>query len=73
MVRRLENGEPLDSTILKGICHDSQKSAIELADEHAERQLQERLERQGIPQAGQAARLALLAKMGIRRGVQLHG
>ncbi|WP_168772452.1 replication protein P [Pseudomonas sp. A-1] len=73
VVRRLENGEPLDGAILKGICHDSQKSVLELADEHAEQQFQERLKQQGVPQAGQAARLALLAKLGIQRGEQAHG
>lgn len=71
VVRRLENGEPLDGAILKGIGHDSQKTAIELADEHAEQHLQNRIEQQGIP-SGLAAREQLLASLRNRRGGQAH-
>lgn len=71
VVRRLENGEPLDGAILKGIGHDSQKTVAELADEHAEQHLQSRIAQQGIP-SGLAAREQLLASLRNRRGGQAH-
>lgn len=68
VIRRLESGEPLDGTVLKAIGHDSQKTAAELAEEHAERQMRERLEHQGLGNAtGAQARQQLLASLRIRR------
>lgn len=67
VLRRLENGEPLDGQVLTGISHDSQKSAADRAQEQAEQQLRHRIKAQGIPQDGAEARQALLARLGIGR------
>lgn len=66
VLRRAQAGQPLDGKILTGIGHDSQKSALELADELAERQAQERIIKQGIPADGASARELLMAKFGKR-------
>lgn len=71
MARRYRDGAPLNvaAPILLG--HDSQKTVLELADEHAEQHLQSRIAQQGIP-SGLAAREQLLASLRNRRGGQAH-
>lgn len=65
-IRMLMEGRSLEDIAI-GIGHDSQKSEVERADEHAS-QLQARLiELLGIPTSGEAARVQLLAKMKIKR------
>lgn len=66
VIRRAQEGQPLDGKILTGIGHDSQKSELELADELAEQQAQERIIQQGIPVDGTSARELLMAKFGKR-------
>lgn len=73
IVRRAQDGDPLDGKIATGIGHDSQKTLLELAEESAERQMQERIIQQGIPVAGQSARAHLLAKLNIKRAGQPAG
>lgn len=69
VLRRAQAGQPLDGKILTGIGHDSQKSALELANEQAERDTQARITQQGIPADGAKARELLLAKFGKRRAL----
>jgi hypothetical protein len=64
VIRRAQEGQPLDGKILTGIGHDSQKTAFELANELADQQTQERIIQQGIPTDGKSARALLLAKFG---------
>lgn len=66
VLRRAQAGEPLDGKILTGIGHDSQKSALQLAEELAEQQAQARIIQQGIPVDGASARELLMAKYGKR-------
>ena len=68
VIRRAQEGQPLDGKILTGIGHDSQKTAFELANELADQQTQARILQQGIPADGKSARELLLAKMNIKRG-----
>ncbi|AVX90010.1 Replication protein P [Pseudomonas koreensis] len=67
VIRRAQEGQPLDGKILTGIGHDSQKTAFELANELADQQAQARILQQGIPTDGKSARALLLAKMNIKR------
>lgn len=67
VIRRAQEGQPLDGKILTGIGHDSQKAAFELANELADRQVQAKIIEQGIPADGKSARELLLAKMNIKR------
>lgn len=64
VIRRAQEGQPLDGKILTGIGHDSQKTAFELANELADQQAQARILQQGIPADGKSARALLLAKFG---------
>lgn len=64
VIRRAQEGQPLDGKILTGIGHDSQKTAFELANELADQQTQARILQQGIPTDGKSARALLLAKFG---------
>jgi hypothetical protein len=66
VIRRAQAGQPLDGKILTGIGHDSQKTALELADELAEQENQNRIAKQGIPADGKSARELLMAKFGKR-------
>ncbi|MCD5994175.1 Replication protein P [Pseudomonas sp. CDFA 602] len=68
VIRRAQAGQPLDGKILTGIGHDSQKSALELADELADQKAQARIIQQGIPVDGASARELLMAKFGRRAG-----
>lgn len=70
VIRRAQEGQPLDGKILTGIGHDSQKTAFELANELADQQTQARILQQGIPADGKSARELLLAKMNIKRDAQ---
>ncbi|MNN88174.1 hypothetical protein D3C81_2058260 [compost metagenome] len=54
------SGDGLGDGVALGIGHDSQKSAVQLAEEQSELQAMAIRELQGIPQDGQAARRALL-------------
>ncbi|AIR90503.1 replication protein P [Pseudomonas cremoricolorata] len=62
IVRRAQEGKPLDGKIATGIGHDSQKSLAQLAEEHAAQRQVRLLEIQGIPTTAAAARAQLLAK-----------
>lgn len=64
VLRRAQAGQTLDGKILTGIGHDSQKTALELANEQAEQQVRERIAKQGIPADGAKARELLLTKFG---------
>ncbi|WP_449103784.1 replication protein P [Pseudomonas veronii] len=66
VIRRAQEGQPLDGKILTGIGHDSQKTAFELANELADQQTQARIIQQGIPVDGASARELLMAKFGKR-------
>ncbi|KWV84164.1 replication protein P [Pseudomonas fluorescens] len=70
VIRRAQEGQPLDGKILTGIGHDSQKTAFELANDLADQQTQARILQQGIPADGKSARELLLAKMNIKREAQ---
>ncbi|NWD59425.1 Replication protein P [Pseudomonas veronii] len=64
VIRRAQEGQPLDGKILTGIGHDSQKTAFELANELADQKAQAKIIEQGIPADGKSARALLLAKFG---------
>ena len=64
VIRRAQEGQPLDGKILTGIGHDSQKTDFELANELADQQVQAKIIQQGIPADGKSARAQLLAKFG---------
>lgn len=64
VIRRAQEGQPLDGKILTGIGHDSQKTAFDLANELADQQTQARILQQGIPADGKSARALLMAKFG---------
>ncbi|WP_110946445.1 replication protein P [Pseudomonas bohemica] len=66
VLRRAQAGQRLDGKILTGIGHDRQKTALELADELAEQETQNRIAKQGIPADGKSARELLMAKFGKR-------
>jgi hypothetical protein len=68
-IRRLVAGLPLEDIAI-GIGHDGQKTELELANEQADRQAQERIIQQGIPVDGKSARALLLKKFGSRRAAQ---
>ena len=70
VIRRAQEGQPLDGKILTGIGHDSQKTEFELANELADQQVQAKIIQQGIPADGKSARELLLAKMNIKRDAQ---
>ena len=70
VIRRAQEGQPLNGKILTGIGHDSQKTAFELANELADQQVQAKIIQQGIPADGKSARELLLAKMNIKRDAQ---
>ncbi|MBI6563288.1 Replication protein P [Pseudomonas synxantha] len=67
VIRRAQEGQPLNGKILTGIGHDSQKTPFELANELADQQVQAKIIQQGIPADGKSARELLLAKMNIKR------
>ena len=67
VIRRAQEGQPLNGKMLTGIGHDSQKTAFDLANELADQQAQARILQQGIPADGKSARALLLAKMNIKR------
>lgn len=64
VIRRAQEGQPLDGKILTGIGHDSQKTEFELANELADQQVQAKILQQGIPADGMSARAQLMAKFG---------
>ena len=64
VIRRAQEGQPLNGKILTGIGHDSQKTPFELANELADQQVQAKIIQQGIPADGKSARALLLAKFG---------
>lgn len=71
VIRRAQEGQPLDGKILTGIGHDSQKTAFDLANELADQQTQARILQQGIPADGKSARALLLAKFGKNKTQEL--
>jgi len=64
ILRRAQEGKPLDGKIAIGIGHDSQKTELERAEEYASQQQARLLEIQAIPCSGTAARAQLMAKFG---------
>ena len=70
VIRRAQEGQPLDGQILAGIGHDSQKTEFELANELADQQTQARILQQGIPSDGMSARAQLMAKFGKKTAEQ---
>ncbi|MBF8674840.1 Replication protein P [Pseudomonas fulva] len=73
IVRRAQEGEPLDARIATGIGHDSQKGAAQLADEYAHQRQARLLDLQQIPSSAAACRAHLLAKLNIKRAGQPAG
>lgn len=73
VMRRFQNGEPLGGAVARAVGHDSQKSEAQLADEYADQLVRKRIEAQGVPQDPQAARVAMLARLGIKREGQGAG
>lgn len=73
ILRRAIAGQPLDGKVLTGIGHHSQKTALELANEQAERQAQARMVQQGIPANGAAARAQLMGRMKAMRSLGGEG
>ncbi|UVM65057.1 Replication protein P [Pseudomonas sp. B21-009] len=71
-IRLLVQGKPLEDIAI-GIGHDSQKSAAELAEEHARQKQARLLAVQQIPSGAAACRAHLLAKLNIKRAGQLAG
>jgi hypothetical protein len=71
VIRRAQEGRPLDGKILTGIGHDSQKTELERANELADQQTQARILQQGIPADGKSARALLLAKFGKNKNQEL--
>ena len=67
VLRRAQNGQPLCGRIAAGIGHDRYKTPCQRAEELAEQQLQTRIELQGIPGDGAAARALLLTTLNLRR------
>lgn len=67
LVRQVACGEELTPPRL-ALAHDGSKPAAQVHEEHAEQQMRERLEREGLAGAGQGAREQLLGKLGIKRG-----
>lgn len=68
VLNRVARGEPVSPPVRVLECDDA-RSAAELADRAAEQALQERLRRDGLADRGMDARSALLAGLGIKRGV----
>jgi len=64
VIRRAQEGKPLDGKILTGIGHDSQKTEFQQANDLADQQAQARIIQQGIPADGKSARALLLATFG---------
>lgn len=64
ILRRAQEGKPLDGKIAIGIGHDSQKTELERAEEYASQRQARLLEIQSIPCNGAAARAQLMAKFG---------
>jgi uncharacterized protein YoaH (UPF0181 family) len=64
ILRRAQEGKPLDGKIAIGIGHDSQKTELERAEEYASQRQARLLEIQAIPCSGAAARAQLMAKFG---------
>ena len=66
LLQRLARGEELVKP-MQALEWDGVRNPAELADMVAEQELQERMRRDGLADAGQGARAVLLAKLGIRR------
>lgn len=64
VIRRAQEGQPLDGKIAIGIGHDNQKTELQLAEEYANQRQARLLEIQAIPCSGAAARAQLMAKFG---------
>ena len=64
VIRRAQEGQPLDGKILTGIGHDSQKTEFQQANDLADQQARARIIQQGIPADGKSARALLLATFG---------
>jgi hypothetical protein len=67
VIRRLENGEPLDGKVEMAIGFDAKRPPGKIQHDFSERQLRERIAQQGIPTSGAAARAQLMAKLHIGR------
>lgn len=73
VLRRAQDGQPLDGKIATGIGHDSQKSQLDLVDEYANQRQARLLDLQQIPSSAAACRAHLLAKLNIKRAGQPAG
>lgn len=71
-IRMLMQGKPLEDISI-GIGHDSQKSQLELAEEHASQRQARLLDLQQIPSSAAVCRAHLLAKLNIKRAGQPAG
>lgn len=67
LVGKIQRGEPLVAP-MQAIGHDGEKSALELAEEEAERKLNDRIREQSLEaKTPQQLRAEMLAKLGIKR------
>ncbi|MNG23389.1 hypothetical protein D3C84_1079870 [compost metagenome] len=69
---RAAMGKPLDGEIPMAIEHQ-QKTPLQAQFAHSHREVRDLITAQGLPTDPKQARALLLAKMGIRRGGQVHG
>lgn len=67
VIRRAQNGQPLDGRIAHGIGHDSARPREQIQLEHSHKQAEALVHAQGIPANPTSARAMLLATLNIRR------
>ncbi|KAA8560566.1 hypothetical protein FX985_00616 [Pseudomonas extremaustralis] len=67
VMRRAQTGQPLEGRISKGIGHDSMRPREQVQLEYSRQEADRIVDVLQIPKDPQAARAALLAKLGIRR------
>lgn len=67
VMRRAQTGQPLEGRIAKGIGHDSMRPREQVQLEYSRQEADRIVDVLEIPKDPQAARAALLAKLGIRR------
>lgn len=67
LIGKIQRGEPLTEP-LQAIGHDGEKSPLELAEEEAERKLNDRIREQGLDsKSPEELRAEMLKKLGIKR------
>jgi hypothetical protein len=67
VMRRAQNGQPLNGRIADGICHDSSRSPQQKQLEYSHQEAMRVVATLGIPIDPKSARAQLLASLGIRR------